>query len=126
MTEGMMMMNMMKRFPLTAVLVCSAFVTSGCSSVMSHTGASQGYYPGTRASAEMITDDNTSWAIKPLALIDLPFSAVMDTVLLPWDYFRSDDDKSKDSIHERVMQSEKMAGTQSSLATAAAMPAQPH
>jgi len=93
---------------------------------MSHTGASQGYYPGTRASAEMITDDNTSWAIKPLALIDLPFSAVMDTVLLPWDYFRSDDDKSKDSIHERVMQSEKMAGTQASLATAASMPAQPH
>ena len=126
MTEGMMMMNMMKRFPLTAVLVCSIFVTSGCSSVMSHTGASQGYYPGTRASAEMITDDNTSWAIKPLALIDLPFSAVMDTVLLPWDYFRSDDDKSKDSIHERVMQSEKMAGTQASLATAASMPAQPH
>ncbi|UVC29422.1 YceK/YidQ family lipoprotein [Pantoea sp. SOD02] len=126
MTEGMMMMNMMKRFPLTAVLICSTFVTSGCSSVMSHTGASQGYYPGTRASAEMIADDNTSWAIKPLALIDLPFSAVMDTVLLPWDYFRSDDDKSKDSIHERVMQSEKMAGTQSSLATAAAMPAQPH
>ncbi|MFZ4210115.1 YceK/YidQ family lipoprotein [Pantoea endophytica] len=119
-------MNMMKRFPLTAVLVCSIFVTSGCSSVMSHTGASQGYYPGTRASAEMITDDNTSWAIKPLALIDLPFSAVMDTVLLPWDYFRSDDDKSKDSIHERVMQSEKMAGTQASLATAASMPAQPH
>jgi uncharacterized protein YceK len=126
MTEGMMMMNMMKRFPLTAVLVCSIFVTSGCSSVMSHTGASQGYYPGTRASAEMITDDNTSWAIKPLALIDLPFSAVMDTVLLPWDYFRSDDDKSKDSIHERVMQSEKMVGTQASLATAASMPAQPH
>lgn len=126
MTEGMIMMNMMKRFPLTAVLVCSTVVTSGCSSVMSHTGASQGYYPGTRASAEMITDDNTSWAIKPLALIDLPFSAVMDTVLLPWDYFRSDDDKSKDSIHERVMQSEKMAGTQASLATAASMPAQPH
>jgi uncharacterized protein YceK len=126
MTEGMMKMNIMKRFPLTAVLICSAFASSGCSSVMSHTGASQGYYPGTRASAEMITDDKTSWAIKPLAIIDLPFSAVMDTILLPWDYFRSDDDRTKDSIHERVMQSEKLAGTQSSLATAAAMPAQPH
>lgn len=126
MTEGMMKMNIMKRFPLTAVLICSAFASSGCSSVMSHTGASQGYYPGTRASAEMITDDKTSWAIKPLAIIDLPFSAVMDTILLPWDYFRSDDDRTKDSIHERVMQSEKLAGTHSSLATAATMPAQPH
>ncbi|EJL81668.1 putative periplasmic lipoprotein [Pantoea sp. GM01] len=126
MTEGMMIMKMMKRFPLTAVLICSAFASSGCSSVMSHTGASQGYYPGTRASAEMLTDDKTSWAIKPLALIDLPFSAVMDTVLLPWDYFRSDDDKSKDSIHERVMQSEKLAGTQASLATAASTPVTSH
>ncbi len=126
MTEGMMIMKMMKRFPLTAVLICSAFASSGCSSVMSHTGASQGYYPGTRASAEMLTDDKTSWAIKPLALIDLPFSAVMDTVLLPWDYFRSDDDKSKDSIHERVMQSERLAGTQASLATAASTPVTSH
>ncbi|HBZ16521.1 MAG TPA: YceK/YidQ family lipoprotein [Pantoea sp.] len=126
MSEGMMKMNMMKRFPLTAVLVCTTFATSGCSSVMSHTGASQGYYPGTRASAEMLTDDKTSWAIKPLALIDLPFSAVMDTILLPWDYFRSDDDRSKDSIHERVLQSEKLAGTQASLATAASMPGESH
>ncbi|WP_343553146.1 YceK/YidQ family lipoprotein [Pantoea sp.] len=112
----------MKRFPLTAVLICSAFASSGCSSVMSHTGASQGYYPGTRASAEMIGDDKTSWAIKPLAIIDLPFSAVLDTILLPWDYFRSDNN----SIHDRVLQSEKMAGTDASLATAASMPAQPH
>lgn len=126
MTVGMMMMKMMKRFPLTGLLVCCACATSGCSSVMSHTGASQSYYPGTRASAEMLTDDNTSWAIKPLALIDLPFSAVMDTLLLPWDYFRADDDKTKDSPRERVLQSEKMAGTQASLATAAAMPAESH
>ena len=119
-------MKIMKCSPLAALLICSAFTTTGCSSVMSHTGASQGYYPGTRASAELITDDKTSWAIKPFALIDLPFSAVMDTLLLPWDYFRSDDDRSKDSPRERVLQSEKLAGTQASLATAASMPEKSH
>lgn len=127
MTVGMMMMmKMMKRVPFTGLLICCACAASGCSSVMSHTGASQGYYPGTRASAEMLTDDQTSWAMKPLALIDLPFSAVMDTILLPWDYFRADDDRTKDSPRERVLQSEKMAGTQASLATAASMPAEAH
>ena len=123
MTEGMKkMMKMMKRFLLPGLLICGAGMTSGCSSLMSHTGASQGYYPGTRASAEMLTDDQTSWAMKPLLAIDLPFSAVMDTILLPWDYFRHDDDKSIDSPRERVLQSEKLAGTQASLATAAAIP----
>ncbi|BAN97622.1 hypothetical protein E05_28560 [Plautia stali symbiont] len=57
----------------------------------------------------MLTDDNTSWAIKPLALIDLPFSAVMDTLLLPWDYFRADDDKTKDS-HARTRAAEREDG----------------
>ena len=91
MAEGMMMMKLMKTLPL-AGMVCCAMATTGCSSVMSHTGASQGYYPGTRASADMLTDGDTSWALKPLALIDLPFSAVLDTLLLPWDYYRSDKD----------------------------------
>lgn len=119
-------MKMMKRFPLSGLLVCCAVATSGCSSVMSHTGASQGYYPGTRASTHLIADDDTSWAIKPLAVIDLPFSAVMDTILLPWDYLRSDDDRRKDSPRERVLQSEKLAGTEASLATAASMPSVSH
>ncbi|ADU67341.1 protein of unknown function DUF1375 [Pantoea sp. At-9b] len=126
MTEGMKMMKLMNRFSLPGLLVCCACTTSGCSSVMSHTGASQGYYPGTRASAEMLTDDHTSWAMKPLVAIDLPFSAVMDTLLLPWDYFRHDDDKSIDSPRERVRQSEKLTGTQASLATAASMPVESH
>ena len=119
-------MKIVKCSPLAALLISSAFMTTGCSSVMSHTGASQGYYPGTRASAELLTDDKSSWAIKPLALVDLPFSAVMDTILLPWDYLRSGDDRTKDSPRERVLQSEKLAGTQASLATAAAMPEKSH
>jgi len=63
--------------------------TSGCSSVMSHTGADQGYYAGTRANVEMMKKDDTSWAMIPLLAIDLPLSAAMDTLLLPYDYLRS-------------------------------------
>jgi len=63
-------------------------MTSGCSSVMSHTGGDEGYYPGTRSDVNMIKSDDTSWAMTPLLVLDLPFSAVLDTLLLPYDYYR--------------------------------------
>lgn len=119
-------MNMIKHFPLAGMLAFCALTTTGCSSVMSHTGASQGYYPGTRASADMLVNSNTNWALRPLALVDLPFSAVMDTLLLPWDYARSDSDKTLDSPRARVLQSEKMAHTEDHLSHAAPMPATLH
>lgn len=117
-----MKMNLLKAFPLAGALACCTFTLAGCSSVMSHTGPNQGYYPGTRASADILVDGNSSWALKPLALIDLPFSAVLDTLLLPWDYARSDDDKSIDSPRERILQSEKLNHTQENLAQAAPYP----
>ena len=80
------------------VLLC------GCSSVMSHTGGKEGTYPGTRASAAMISDDDT--------ILDMPFTAVADTLLLPWDLFRKDD-----SVRSRVEKSE-----QENLATNAVIP----
>lgn len=111
-------MKAIMKYRLAGLLACSALVgTSGCSSMMSHTGASQGYYPGTRASAELLTDDQSSWALKPLALIDLPFSAVLDTVLLPWDYARADDSQAIDSPRARVIEAEKLARTQDLLPT---------
>ncbi len=122
MSEGMMKMNMMRIFPLAGTLAFCVLTTAGCSSVMSHTGPSQGYYPGTRASADMLVSSDTSWALRPLALIDLPFSALMDTLLLPWDYVRSDNDKSLDSPRARVLRSEKLAHTDDHLSHAAPMP----
>ena len=41
---------------------------------MSHTGGKEGTYPGTRASATMIGDDETNWGTKSLAI--LAFTAV--------------------------------------------------
>lgn len=92
-----------KFFNLTAG--CAMVAVSGCSSVMSHTGPDQGYYPGTRASLRVIQDKDTSWAMVPLAAVDLPFSAVLDTLLLPYDYLRKGSDKSADSPHERMLNS---------------------
>src|SRR5476649_2954188 len=87
--------------PLTAVSVLLG--GAGCSSVMTHTGPNQGYYPGTRASMSMLTDKDTGWSMMPLAAIDLPFSAVLDTLLLPYDYFRKDSDKNLESPRERML-----------------------
>lgn len=88
------------------VLLC------GCSSVMSHTGGKEGTYPGTRASAAMISDDETNWGTKSLAILDMPFTAVADTLLLPWDMFRTDS-----SVRSRVEKSE-----QETLATNSVIP----
>lgn len=88
---------------LGKVIFCSsALLLGGCSSVMSHTGGEQGYYPGTRASATMLADDDTSWGLKPLVALDLPFTAIADTLLIPWDAFRTDK-----SVKSRVEESEK-------------------
>lgn len=68
----------------------------GCSSIMSHSGGKEGLYSGTRANTKALGDPETSWALKPLVALDLPFSAVMDTVFLPWDLYRNDNSlKSK-------------------------------
>ena len=89
----------MKKFVLVPLITgCAFLATSGCSSVMTHTGGDTGYSSGTRSDVEMIKSDDTSWAITPLLLLDLPFSAVLDTVLLPYDYFRSGTVTARDRI----------------------------
>ena len=81
---------------------------------MTHTGPNQGYYPGTRASFKVIEADDTGWAMLPFAVIDLPFSAVLDTVLLPYDYLHRNSDKSLDSPRERMLRGEASANTHTS------------
>ncbi len=92
---------------------------SGCSSVMSHTGGKEGTYPGTRSSAQTLGDSDTNWGVKSLVALDMPFTAVMDTLLLPWDMFRTDS-----SIKSRVEKSEKATLATNSVIPPAPMPAQ--
>ena len=109
-----MMKNVLIKLTTCSVLV----LLCGCSSVMSHTGGKEGTYPGTRASAEMISDDETNWGTKSLAILDLPFTAVMDTLLVPWDLFRTDS-----SVRSRVEKSEKQNLATNAVIPPAAMPA---
>ncbi|HAW1228706.1 YceK/YidQ family lipoprotein [Escherichia coli] len=108
----------MIRNVLLAFMICSGMtLLGGCSSVMSHTGGKEGTYPGTRASATMIGDDETNWGTKSLAILDMPFTAVMDTLLLPWDVFRKDS-----SVRSRVKKSEANAQATNAVIPPARMP----
>ncbi|HAI2024276.1 TPA: YceK/YidQ family lipoprotein [Escherichia coli] len=108
----------MIRNVLLAFMICSGMtLLGGCSSVMSHTGGKEGTYPGTRASANMIGDDETNWGTKSLAILDMPFTAVMDTLLLPWDVFRKDS-----SVRSRVEKSEANAQATNAVIPPARMP----
>ncbi|EPE8740114.1 YceK/YidQ family lipoprotein [Escherichia coli] len=108
----------MIRNVLLAFMICSGMtLLGGCSSVMSHTGGKEGTFPGTRASATMIGDDETNWGTKSLAILDMPFTAVMDTLLLPWDVFRKDS-----SVRSRVEKSEANAQATNAVIPPARMP----
>ncbi|HBK1297657.1 TPA: YceK/YidQ family lipoprotein [Escherichia coli] len=108
----------MIRNVLLAFMICSGMtLLGGCFSVMSHTGGKEGTYPGTRASATMIGDDETNWGTKSLAILDMPFTAVMDTLLLPWDVFRKDS-----SVRSRVEKSEANAQATNAVIPPARMP----
>lgn len=73
------------------IIGCTLTLLNGCSSVMTHTGGGKkGIYPGTRISVDRLGDDTICWGYKPLIALDLPLTTVVDTVLLPWDIFRTD------------------------------------
>ncbi|WON76979.1 YceK/YidQ family lipoprotein [Serratia sp. UGAL515B_01] len=97
----------MKLTKIIAPLSWLLLSTSGCSSVMSRTGADQGYYSGTRANVDMMKSKDTSFVMMPLLAIDLPFSALMDTFLLPYDYLFSDKDGTTGTLRARVINDEE-------------------
>lgn len=86
---------------LTLITFLMTLLT-GCSRVMTHAGPNKELYSGTKNNMAMLKDDETGWAMKPLVLLDFPFSAVLDTLLLPYDYYTKSDDKSDNSPKERV------------------------
>ena len=84
------------------LLVLLVTLLTGSSSVMTHAGPNKELYSGTKNNMTMLKDNETGWAMKPLVILDLPFSAVLDTLLLPYDYYTQDDDKSDNSPKERI------------------------
>ncbi|WP_340620247.1 YceK/YidQ family lipoprotein [Xenorhabdus siamensis] len=84
---------------------CSMLI--GCSSIMTHSGPNQGYYSGAQANINMLKDDKTGWFLKPFLAVDLPLSALLDTLLLPYDYAFSNQDQTRKSPKLRIEKPEK-------------------
>ncbi|QEP92743.1 YceK/YidQ family lipoprotein [Klebsiella pneumoniae] len=110
---------MKSRRLLKLVLFSGIISLSGCSSVMSHTGGKEGNLSGHAIQCANAGDSDTNWGVKSLVALDMPFTAVMDTLLLPWDMFRTDS-----SIKSRVEKSEKATLATNSVIPPAPMPAQ--
>ncbi|HGN1707310.1 TPA: YceK/YidQ family lipoprotein [Providencia rettgeri] len=89
----------------------SPLILSGCSSIMTHAGPSEGYYPGSKNSIKMIKDEKTGWVVRPLLAIDLPFSVVMDTLLIPLDYAKSGTNTQAESPKKRIEELDKKEKT---------------
>ncbi|WP_035346428.1 MULTISPECIES: YceK/YidQ family lipoprotein [Dickeya] len=101
-------MTILKKTSLSFILCGGMLVTcGGCSSVMTHSGGEQGYYSGTKASVATLKDDNTSWAMMPMVVLDVPFSATLDTLLLPYDAYRSHSDQHSTSARDRLEEYER-------------------
>ncbi|EBW8880506.1 YceK/YidQ family lipoprotein, partial [Salmonella enterica subsp. enterica serovar Enteritidis] len=70
----------------------------------------QGYYSGAKNDVKMLKHEDTGWAMTPLLALDLPLSAVVDTLLLPYDYYRSDSNPEDESPRARVLRNEQASG----------------
>lgn len=65
---------------------------------------------GCKNDVKMLKHEDTGWAMTPLLALDLPLSAVVDTLLLPYDYYRSDSNPEDESPRARVLRNEQASG----------------
>lgn len=94
-----------KRTLLSIFTGATILFLAGCSSIMGHVAPYENYYPGVDHNITMLKDDNNGWLMRSLLVLDLPFTAVLDTALLPYDYYRSSGEKK--SSRQRVSESDK-------------------
>ena len=81
-------MNWTTKKILGPILICTLVLTSGCASTFlrqvtkANGGRMDITYPSVRYAGDSL---NPPDMLTPLILIDLPFSAALDTVMLPFD-----------------------------------------
>jgi uncharacterized protein YceK len=81
-------MNWTTKKILGSTLICTLVLTSGCTSIFfreltkANGGRMDITYPSVRYAADSLKHPSK---LTPLILIDLPFSATLDTVMLPFD-----------------------------------------
>ena len=79
------------------VLLAGVFTLSGCASVVSRSHANADrWYPGTKQDWRDLSID--PWYSQSLDLVDLPLSAVADTLLLPWDAIARSDHRGPEPV----------------------------
>lgn len=92
------------------MLLAAVLLLAGCASAMSHSGSTDiSYYPGTHASYQMLNNQQTSWMIKPFIILDMPFTIMLDTLLLPWDHWHQ-----QQSLKSQLERLEKVGNETSS------------
>ncbi|PHM59321.1 membrane protein [Xenorhabdus sp. KK7.4] len=108
---------MMKNYKLLLLpsTIIGGLLLTGCSSIMTHSGPNQGYYSGAQANINMLKDDKTGWFLKPLIVVDLPLSAFLDTLLLPYDYAHSNQDQTEQSPKLRIEKLEESTNSTQSI-----------
>lgn len=81
-------------------LVSATALLSACASLDARSsgppGTSPDPYEGTSANAAVVGSPSRWDAALPLHLVDLPLSAVLDTLLLPFDLYAQDDEPDLD------------------------------
>lgn len=69
---------------LNVCLAVTIIVLTGCTSISARWRGERGRaYPGVRMDVEHVKNYQTEGEL--IALIDLPFSALVDTLFIPWD-----------------------------------------
>jgi uncharacterized protein YceK len=92
--------NLTPRLPTGAALALLTLLNSGCTSIRARTEMPENdwnVYPGVRRDVSELGDAFTgnlkgpAWSpvlVAPILVADMPFSATMDTVALPYDLYR--------------------------------------
>jgi len=70
-----------RKILLTQLGLVLPLTLSGCWSTFMHLDGQRCVYPGTRFGWNFATENSGAW----IALVDVPFSFALDTVLLPYD-----------------------------------------
>ncbi len=85
---------MIKTVTICGIALAACALTSGCASIFARSaGGVDEFYMGAKTDCAILTESGQgdfgayTGGLAPLALLDLPLSIVLDTVLLPIDVF---------------------------------------
>src|SRR5687767_2211127 len=95
----------MKKLALLYTMLTALCCSTGCMSTAAHVGIhnpfpAEGVYPGVRIATMAIQEKGDPFIV--LYCLDLPATAVLDTLLVPIDLLRTPDELSDDELLRRA------------------------